>query len=216
MIHALEHMPAPLAALRDAAHLLEPGGKLFIEIPNVVTSPFDVLIPDHLLHFSPAHLKYLAGRAGLDVSVLRDDLLPKEITLLAGRGDRLVQRPSPAVTREIVKANVSWLASVLAEARQAAARTPSFGLFGTSISGMWLYGALREKVSFFIDEDESRVGNGFEGIPILAPSQAPPGSTVFVPLVPEVARRVAARHGGSDVRYVEPPAWLQPVTSRSL
>jgi SAM-dependent methyltransferase len=206
MIHALEHMPAPLAALRDAAHLLERGGKLFIEIPNVVTSPFDVLIADHLLHFSPVHLKYLAGRAGLDVSALRDDLLPKEITLLAGRGDGAVQRPTSAATREIVMANVSWLASVLAEARQVAARARSFGLFGTSISGMWLYGDLRDRVSFFVDEDPSRIGGAFDGIPILAPSQTPSGSTVFVPLLPDVARRVAARHASSEVIYVEPPA----------
>jgi hypothetical protein len=71
---------------------------------------------------------------------------------------------------------------------------------------MWLYGALRGKVSFFVDEDPSRIGNSFEGVPILAPSQAPPGSTVFVPLLPDVARRVASRHAGSKVAYLEPPS----------
>jgi hypothetical protein len=71
---------------------------------------------------------------------------------------------------------------------------------------MWLYGVLRGKVSFFVDEDMSRVGNSFEGIPILSPAQAPAGSTVFVPLLPEVARRVAGRHAGSDAVYVEPPS----------
>jgi 2-polyprenyl-3-methyl-5-hydroxy-6-metoxy-1,4-benzoquinol methylase len=213
MIHALEHMPDPLAALCDAAHLSTDGGRLFIEIPNVVTSPFDVLIADHLLHFSPAHLKYLASRAGLAVSVLRDDLLPKEITCVAAHGEAVVQRPTPAATRQTVRANVAWLAAVLAEARKTATEARSLGLFGTSISGMWLYGALREKVSFFVDEDESRIGNCFEGVPILAPSQAPPGSTVFVPLAPDVASRVATRHGGAKVSYVEPPAWRQPATS---
>jgi SAM-dependent methyltransferase len=213
MIHALEHMPAPLAALRDAAHLLTEGGRLFIEIPNVLTSPFDALIADHLLHFSPAHLQYLASRAGLAVSVLRNDLLPKEITCLAARGVAIVQRPTPDEMRETIQDNIAWLAAVLAEARKAATSARSFGLFGTSISGMWLYGALRDKVSFFVDEDESRIGNSFEGIPILAPSQAPPGSTVFVPLSPDVASRVAARHGRARARYVEPPAWRQRVTS---
>ena len=213
MIHALEHMQHPLAALRDATRLFTEGGRLFIEIPNVLTSPFDVLIADHLLHFSPAHLKYLASRAGLAVSILRDDLLPKEITCLAARGEAIVQRPKPAATREIVRANITWLAAVLAEARKAATKARSFGLFGTSISGMWLHGALREKVSFFVDEDESRVGNCFEGIPILAPSQAPPGSTVFVPLAPEVASRIATRHGGARVSYIEPPARRQRATS---
>ena len=196
MFHALEHMPDPLAALRDAAGLLNEGGRLFVEIPNAAISPFDLLVADHLLHFSPPHLGYLASRCGLSISILRDDLVPKEITLLAERGGEVAARPAPAATMEIVRSNVTWLSAMLAEASETAGRARTFGVFGTAISGMWLYGALRDKVSFFVDEDMSRVGNSFEGIPILSPAQAPAGSTVFVPLLPEVARRVVGRHTG--------------------
>ncbi|HLG83120.1 MAG TPA: class I SAM-dependent methyltransferase [Bradyrhizobium sp.] len=205
MIHALEHMPDPLGSLHDAAHLLNDDGRLFVEIPNVLTSPFDLLIADHLLHFSPAHLAHLASRAGFAVAILRDDLLPKEITMLARRGGALRERPSPERTRAAVQANLAWLVAVLAAARRVAASAETFGIFGTSISGMWLYGALRERVSFFVDEDASRVGGSFEGVPILSPEQAPAGATVFVPLHPDVARRVAGRHAGSPAIYVEPP-----------
>lgn len=38
---------------------------------------------------------------------------------------------------------------------------------------------LREKVSFFVDEDMSRVGTSFEGIPILSPAEAPCGQHGF-------------------------------------
>jgi SAM-dependent methyltransferase len=205
MIHALEHMPDPLASLHDAAHLLNDDGRLFVEIPNVLTSPFDLLIADHLLHFSPAHLAYLASRAGFSAEILRDDLLPKEITMLARRGGTPLEPPAPERTRAVVKASIAWLTAVLAEARRVAAAAGSFGIFGTSISGMWLYGALRERVSFFVDEDASRVGSAFEGVPILSPAKVPSGSTVFVPLHPDVARRVATRHASSGATYVEPP-----------
>jgi hypothetical protein len=184
---------------------LNDDGRLFVEIPNVLTSPFDLLIADHLLHFSPAHLAYLASRAGFEVAILRDDLLAKEITMLARRGGTLLARPTPARTRAVVQASLAWLSAVLAEARRLAASAETFGIFGTSISGMWLYGALRQRVAFFVDEDASRVGNSFEGVPILSPAQAPSGSTVFVPLHPDVARRVAGRHAGSGASYVEPP-----------
>ncbi|WP_024517846.1 class I SAM-dependent methyltransferase [Bradyrhizobium sp. Tv2a-2] len=210
MIHALEHMPDPLASLHDAACLLNDDGRLFVEIPNVLTSPFDLLIADHLLHFSPAHLSYLASRAGFSVSILRDDLLPKEITMLAMRGGAELERPAPARTRAVLEANLAWLIALLAEARKVAAAAGTFGIFGTSISGMWLYGALRDRVSFFVDEDASRVGNAFEGVPILSPAQAPAGSTVFVPLHPDVARRVAGRHAGTGAVYAEPPAYRPP------
>src|SRR5262249_5789081 len=36
MIHALEHMPDPLTSLHDATYLLNDGGSLFVEIPNVL------------------------------------------------------------------------------------------------------------------------------------------------------------------------------------
>ena len=215
MIHALEHMPDPLASLHDAAYLLNDDGRLLVQIPNILTSPFDLLIADHLLHFSPAHLAYLASRAGFSVEILRDDLLPKEITLLARRGGSLLEPPAPARTRGVVEANLAWLTAVLAEARQAAAAAKKaakqFGIFGTSISGMWLYGALRDDVSFFVDEDESRTGNSFEGVPIFSPGQVPAGSVVFVPLHPDVAGRVASRHAGSGAAYVEPPVYRQPI-----
>jgi hypothetical protein len=75
-------------------------------------SPFDLLVADHLLRFSPVHLGYLASRAGLSISILRDDLVPKEITLLAELGGELRARPAPAATTAIVRSNLAWLAAV--------------------------------------------------------------------------------------------------------
>jgi SAM-dependent methyltransferase len=202
MIHSLEHMPDPLATLRGACQLLGEGGALFVEVPNVATSMFDLLVADHLLHFSPAHLGYLAARAGFSVDTLLDDLLPKEITLLARRGDAVPQRPDPIASRRLVEANVAWLAAVVRRAAESARGAHRFGLFGTAISGMWLYGAMKDQVSFFVDEDVTRIGRSCDGRPILAPAQVPAGSTVFVPLIPIVARQVVQRYVGSSATFV--------------
>jgi hypothetical protein len=64
---------------------------------------------------------------------------------------------------------------------------PIFGIFDSSISGIWLYGALRDRVRFFMDEDISRVGRRIDDKPIPAASEVPTGSTVFVPLDKRVA-----------------------------
>jgi SAM-dependent methyltransferase len=204
MIHSLEHMPDPLACLHEALGLLRDDGTLFVEIPNAVTSLFDLLVADHLVHFSPAHLGYLANRAGFSVSILRDDVLPKEITLLAGRGDASPQRPDPRTTRKHVEANVAWLANVIRDASDAARDANKFGIFGTSISAMWLYGAMREQVAFFVDEDVTRVGHAVDGRPVLSPAETPAGSTVFVPLIPGVAREVVRRHADLPAKFTAP------------
>ena len=190
MIHALEHMSDPLQTLIESTALLNPGGHVFVEIPNVETSPFDLLIADHMMHFSPVHLSYLAQRAGLKVSALHDDVLPKEITMLARQGEGHYARPNPERNSAIVARHIDWLTRLLDVARETAAKASAFGIFGTSISGMWLYGALGEDVAFFVDEDKTRIGNSVNGKPILAPADVPDGAMVFLPLHPGAAANI--------------------------
>jgi SAM-dependent methyltransferase len=205
MIHALEHMPEPLETLQESAGLLSDGGQVFVEIPNVETSLFDLLIADHMMHFSPAHLAYVAGRAGLKAEILRDDVLPKEITMLASRGKGDAPLPDAQRGKSLVEGHIDWLSRVIEAARAAAEEATSFGIFGTSISGMWLYGALRDRVSFFVDEDVSRLGGAYDGRPILSPENAPVGSTVFMPFNPNAAASVYRR-----LKDIGPGRIMQP------
>ena len=69
------------------------------------------------------------------------------------------------------------------------------------------YGALADRVSFFVDEDPKRIGRQCAGKPIYSPQEAPRGSTVFVPLAPGIAAKVAARHQHAAATFVaSPPA----------
>jgi SAM-dependent methyltransferase len=207
MIHSLEHMPHPGQTLVEASRLLSDTGILFVEIPDVETSPFDLIVADHLAHFSRATLRFLCELKGFSVQALRNDLLPKENTLLAMRGRVEVQRPDAGVGITIAKRNVAWLKAVIEAARGVASRSPQFGIFGTSISGTWLFGALRDRVAFFVDEDESRIGQHFEGRPIVSPANVPNGAHVFVPLIPAVAERVIARLTPFGIRLTAPPSF---------
>lgn len=203
MIHSLEHMPDPAAALRDAASLLADEGALFVEVPDVETSPFDLLVADHLMHFSAATLGYLAGaKCDIRPRLLSNRILTKELTLIGERGAAGSRMPDAKAGREIAERTVDWLQRVIARAQELAGATPSLGIFGTSISAMWLYGAIGGKVGYFVDEDPARVGRSCAGKPVLSPGEVPEGATVYVPLVPEVAAAVARRLGA---QYIIPP-----------
>ena len=206
MIHSLEHMPAPAKMLSEAADLLNNTGKLFVEIPDVETSPFDLIVADHLMHFSRATLRLLAERAGFSVRVLRNDMLPKENTLIAERGAVTPARPDAAAGIALVKRNVGWLHAVVDLAVKTASSAKSFGLFGTSISATWLSGVLIEKISFFVDEDETRIGKTVYGRPIIAPRDIPKEAAVFAPLIPGVAEKLIKRLPGCRGQFVLPPA----------
>jgi SAM-dependent methyltransferase len=209
MIHSLEHMPYPGNTLAEALRLLSHDGVFFAEVPDVETSPFDLIVADHLGHFSRATLRYLFERNGFAVQTVRNDLLPKENTLLARRGRVKPELPDSAQGIFLARRNVAWLRMVIDRARHAASSSTQFGVFGTSISGTWLFGALRDEISFFVDEDETRIGQKLEGRPIISPSEVPRGADVFVPLIPSVAEKVSARLSQHGIRLVAPPTFAE-------
>jgi len=74
MSNVLEHLAEPLQVLKKVKRLLAPGGRLFIEVPNIQrckTSYRRALQLVHKWYFSPASLAYLLGAAGLSPLVER-------------------------------------------------------------------------------------------------------------------------------------------------
>jgi SAM-dependent methyltransferase len=73
--HSLEHVPDPLATLRHARSLLQPGGRILVRTPmadgwfwrTYGTDWVELDAPRHTVVFSHAGLERLAARADLDV-----------------------------------------------------------------------------------------------------------------------------------------------------
>jgi SAM-dependent methyltransferase len=79
MLHSLEHVHAPLPVLRSAHHLLAPGGKLLVAVPNIDSVAYRLCgagwagldLPRHLTHFTPRTLRLMLGRAGFRAGPVR-------------------------------------------------------------------------------------------------------------------------------------------------
>lgn len=208
MIHALEHIPNPIVFLRSLAERLNAGGRLLIQVPDLSTSPFDLLIADHCSHFSAEALERVARSAGYKVGQIDAACVAKELTLLAEpvTTDVSTSKPMSVSSDDDARAaegHAEWMHQVLRQGHQVSARV---GIFGTSISGTWLASALGDRVHFFVDEDPNRIGRAHLGKPIYSPAQAPGDIDVLMPIRREVATVIAARLSPHRLRLVIPPA----------
>ena len=73
MWHSLEHVPDPAAAMARAREMLRPGGVLVVGAPNIASLQasvggrawFHLDLPRHRTHFTPAGLRALMSRSGI-------------------------------------------------------------------------------------------------------------------------------------------------------
>jgi SAM-dependent methyltransferase len=99
LYHVIEHLPSPVAAVRELHRILKPGGWLVLEAPNIDTLWFRLLgarwrqfIPDHLFFFSPATLTRLCETNGFAVRELHAAGKAMSVRLFLNRLSR-VNRP---------------------------------------------------------------------------------------------------------------------------
>lgn len=204
--HSLEHFTDPVEGLASLRAKLVPGGSLFIEVPDAEATPFDLLVADHVSHFTADGVARVLRRAGFDPTIVARDWVVKELSVVAepAAAIRPLTPDAAAAVRRRVGAQIDWLQALIAGARDAAKSRP-FGLFGSSVAAMWLFGVIGDAMAFFVDEDPSRHGRSLFDLPILHPQEVPAGATVFIPLIPRVAAAVAARAAGRGVDFRLPP-----------
>ena len=211
LIHALEHIPRPSHFLRTLKEKLLPGGMVIIEVPNLKTSPFDILIADHCTHFTTDTLGKVIEQAPLAVVQLEEDYVPKELTVAIKSGEAVIDfAPQPKEENldsadlensQILTAHLDYLQSLLDLANSVSG---PIGIFGTSIAGTWLAQSVRDKVAFFVDEDPNRIGRYHLEKPIVSPDRVADGSKVLIPLPPAIASDVANRLSYLNCEFLLP------------
>jgi 2-polyprenyl-3-methyl-5-hydroxy-6-metoxy-1,4-benzoquinol methylase len=206
LVHVLEHLTTPCETLAEAGTKLKAEGRLLIQVPNAAANPFEYVVADHLIHFTPDALARLVKRAGLRVEHVTTSWVKKEISLVARKEEGSQRESSPPTPPgEQIAVQIEWLKRLADDVCHSAASGKPFGLFGTSIAATWIWPAVKDRVSFFVEEDSNRVGRKHLGCPIVPPAEVPSGAVVYIALTPPVAEAIYARLGNAQVDYQMPP-----------
>jgi 2-polyprenyl-3-methyl-5-hydroxy-6-metoxy-1,4-benzoquinol methylase len=89
LVHVLEHLRDPLASLTHLRKMLQPGGRLYVEVPNVAgphAAPGKLFHYAHIFNFTHLTLRMLGEAAGLTVKHQFTPLTNKNVAILFTKG----------------------------------------------------------------------------------------------------------------------------------
>ncbi|MFW6169774.1 MAG: class I SAM-dependent methyltransferase [Planctomycetota bacterium] len=106
LVHVLEHMKSPTRALRHVRGLLQPGGRLYVEVPNFAgphAAPGKLFHYAHIYNFTPVCLATAAGATGFVVDKVFSAPREKNLKVLLSATDSYTLRVVPGAYRHAVE-----------------------------------------------------------------------------------------------------------------
>jgi SAM-dependent methyltransferase len=198
--YVIEHVSNPIAVLAELRGLLAPGGKLFFSVPDWTQNTGDLLVVDHVNHFSETSVRVAAWHAGLEVDLLASDQLPGAFVAICSPSKSPSAPATGKVKDEVEDARAAcsfWEAAVttLDNACESRRDRPS-AIFGVGFYGSLVHSRVGKKVPIgcFLDNNPHSWSLRHFGLPVRPPAEMPGDvRTVFVGLNPSKARAIVAQ-----------------------
>jgi SAM-dependent methyltransferase len=198
--YVLEHVDQPVQAICQQVRLLREGGILYLLVPNVYANTADLVVADHLQHYSETSLVHLLERSGLEVIDIDDSVHESAFVAVA----RKVAKPRPYRTTKKEVADLShevcamsrfW--SELSGRIRAFERLNSEGdracIYGAGFYGNFIASCLenRDHIECFVDQNPYLHRKPMHGRPVVAPNEVDSRITkMYVGLNPARARDI--------------------------
>ena len=193
---ALEHVAAPREFVAAAHRLLRDGGTFYFLVPNLFANSADLVVADHVNHFSESSLQRLLTDAGFAMREIDDTAHNSAWVVVAEKADSTPAQPPSTTVADEVKAMAEYWHEFGDRVRAfEKANDGEAVIYGSGFYGTFIHASLErpETVECFLDQNPHRQQQTLLEKPILAPEALPETvRRMYVGLNPRVAREELA------------------------
>ena len=193
---ALEHVAAPREFVAEAHRLLRDGGTFYFLVPNVFANTADLVVTDHVNHFSENSLHRLLADVGFAVREIDGTAHNSAWVVIAEKNDADGIAPPTNSVGDAVNTMVEYWQEFGSRVRVFEnASNGESAIYGSGFYGTLIHANLEcpESVNCFLDQNPHRQQQILLEKPILAPEVLPETvRRLYVGLNPRVAREEMA------------------------
>jgi 2-polyprenyl-3-methyl-5-hydroxy-6-metoxy-1,4-benzoquinol methylase len=190
LIHVLEHVIDPGHLLRHLHNFIREGGYLFIQVPNHIKNPYDVVIFDHCSHFSQNSLTDLVAQSGYKIIEKSENWVNKEISILAQK--KVSRFPRFYKKIDMSRNPLAYLETVINEFNTR--RIKNIGILGATNPAYWISVQTNGANKFFLDENKkSNFDWDINGRKVITTEEVHKDALVFIPFIKEYSAQISER-----------------------
>lgn len=178
MSHTLAYVKDIPCLMKQIKRLIKPDGLLFIQTPDISKNLCYILMGDQYYHYTANILKNTLRNFGFEFSSLDNNWFPREVVGIAKLASHR------ATIRHIkdlqIYECIRYLNDTAARLNEILNSSP-IGVLGTTVNAAFVDEVLGNKVTFFADENCSRVGSVFRNKKVLHPQSLADSDLLIIP-----------------------------------
>ena len=155
-VHTFEHIVNFIKTLKSLKNKLNDNGKIFIQIPYLYNNPFDLIIYDHVYHFSKKSIFEVSNKCDLNIEIINSKKIYGELSIIFTKK----RKNTKLLINYLDKKNLNqfkYLELFISKIKN----LKKFSLLGSGIQSMWLYSYFKDRIVNIYDEDISRINKKF-------------------------------------------------------
>jgi ubiquinone/menaquinone biosynthesis C-methylase UbiE len=181
---SLEHMAHPQDALRQISRVLKTNGIFYGIVPHLFTNTADMIVVDHVNHFTNVSLRYLLENSGFEVLEIDETAHRGTLIFTAKKiAMPLVDEQLPSVTAIsqvfTTTLNVAqfWqnIGTKIKDFEQSVQKTERVVVYGAGFYGAFITSCLQhpEKIAYIVDQNSFLKGRKINGVEVISPIDLP-------------------------------------------